>query len=164
MGDVSNTGSAPAAAPSAGRGVRIALILSLTLNLLIVGVVVGSILTHGGRNDPRRVLNVGFGPYTEALAPEDRAALREGFLKSMPDVLKRRSETRAEMARLADAIRAEPFDRAAVAAVMDDQAARIEERMQLGRNLLLDRLDVMGPEARRALADRMERMRARRRD
>jgi len=88
----------------------------------------------------------------------------QGFMKSMPDFRKEREAARADMARLAGAIRAEPFDRAAVAAVMDDQAVRIRNRIDLGRGLLLDRLEAMGPEARRALADRMERMRFGRHD
>jgi uncharacterized membrane protein len=163
MDEVKDSGAA-APAPRTGRGVRIALILSLTLNLLVLGIVGGSILAHGWRDDPRRVRDVGFGPYTEALSPEDREALRDGFMKSAPDFRKQREAARADVVRLADAIRAEPFDRAAVAAVMDDQAERIAERMHLGRGLLLDRLEAMGPEARMVLADRIESMRLRRHD
>ncbi len=164
MDDVKDTGAAPTPIPRTGRGVRIALILSLTLNLLVVGIVGGSILAHGWRDDPRRVRDVGFGPYTEALSPEDRKVLLDGFMKSAPDFRKQREEARADMTRLAAAIRAEPFDRAAVEAIMDDQVARIRGRMQLGRSLLLDRLETMGADGRNALADRMESMRLRRHD
>lgn len=153
-----------AAAPPAGRATRIALILSLTLNLLILGIVGGAMVGHHGRDDIRRVRDVGFGPYTEALSPEDRAALREAFVRAAPDFRDRREEARADIARLAAAIRAEPYDRAAVEAVMDAQAARIEERLLLGRGLMLDRLDAMGPEARAAFAGRLEKMRMKRRD
>ncbi|MCA0271378.1 MAG: periplasmic heavy metal sensor [Proteobacteria bacterium] len=152
------------AAPTAGRGMKIALILSLTLNLMIFGVMGGAMLAHGGRDDPRRVRDVGFGPYTEALSPEDRKALREAFFKAAPDFRKGREEARADVAALAAAIRAEPYDRAAVEAVMASQVARIEGRLQLGRGLLLDRLDAMGPEARAALAGRIETMRMKRHD
>ncbi|HQU67936.1 MAG TPA: periplasmic heavy metal sensor [Albidovulum sp.] len=152
------------AAPKAGRGMKIALILSLTLNLMILGVMGGAMLAHGGRDDPRRVRDVGFGPYTEALSPEDRKALREAFVKAAPDFRAGREEARADVAALAAAIRAEPYDRAAVEAVMANQVARIEERLQLGRGLLLDRLDAMGPEARAALAGRIETMRMMRHD
>lgn len=150
--------------PKAGRGMKIALILSLTLNLLILGVMAGAMLAHGGPDDPRRVREVGFGPYTDALAPEDRKALRDAFVKAVPDFRANREEARADVQRLAEAIRAEPYNRAAVEAVMASQTDRIESRLTIGRNLLLDRLDAMGPEARMALAERLEKMRMKRHD
>lgn len=162
--DEPNKTEAVVTAPKAGRGMKIALILSLTLNLLILGMMGGAMLAHGGRDDPRRVRDVGFGPYTEALSGEDRKALREAFVKAAPDFRAGREEARADVARLATAIRAEPYDRAAVEAVMASQVARIEERLQLGRGLILDRLDAMGPEARAALAGRIETMRMMRHD
>lgn len=162
--DEPNKAEAQAAVPRSGRGMRIALILSLTLNLLILGIMGGAMLAHGGRDDPRRVRDIGFGPYTDALSPEDRKALRDAFLKAKPDFRASREEARSDVAALAAAIRAEPYDRGAVEAVMASQAARIEDRLQLGRGLLLDRLDAMGAEARTALAERMETMRLKGRD
>ena len=147
-----------------GRGVKIALILSLGLNLAVLGIVGGAIIAHGWRDDPRRVRDVGFGPYTEALSSEDRAELRKAFLKSAPDFRQRREEIRADMAALANAIRATPYDRAAVETVMETQSGRIEERLTLGRSLLLDRLDAMSPEARAAMADRLETVRRKHHD
>lgn len=163
MDEKKDTGGA-GDAPRTGRGVKIALILSLTLNLLVFGIIGGAIVAHGGRDDPRRVREVGFGPYTEALSPEDRKALRDAFLKAAPDFRHRREEARADVARLAAAIRAEPYDRTAVEAVIASQTSRIEERLKLGRSLLLDRLDAMGPERRAALADRIEAVRMKHHD
>jgi uncharacterized membrane protein len=162
--DEPNKTEAQVAQPKSGRGMKIALILSLTLNLLILGMMGGAMLAHGGPGGRGHIRDVGFGPYTEALSGEDRKALREAFVKAAPDFRAGREEARADVARLAAAIRAEPYDRAAVEAVMASQAARIEERLQLGRGLLLDRLDAMGPEARAALAGRIETMRVKRRD
>lgn len=163
MDEPMNTGSG-VAAPKAGRGMKIALILSLTLNLLILGIVGGAMFAHGGPDGPGRIRDVGFGPYTEALSGEDRKALREAFIKAAPDFRKGREEAQADVARLAAAIRAEPYDRAAVEAVMADQGQRIEKRLMLGRGLFLDRLDAMGPEGRAALAGRIEEMRMKRHD
>ncbi len=164
MAEAKDTGGSQMFAPRAGRGTKIALILSLTVNLLVFGIVGGSIFAHGWRDDPHRVRDVGVGPFTDALTPEDRKALRDAFVKAVPDFRERRAAARADIERLAEAIRADPFDRASVAAVMDVQGNRIEERIQLGRNLLLDRLEAMGPEARAALADRLETMRRNRHD
>lgn len=161
MAEPNNTG-AGATLPKSGRGMKIALILSLTLNLLGLGIVGGAMFAHGGPDGPHGVRDIGFGPYTEALSDDDRRALREAFLKAAPDFRKGREEARADIEALAAAIRAEPYDRAAVEAVMGDQAERIEKRLELGRGLLLDRLDAMGPEARAALADRIEKMRKKR--
>ncbi|OYX42260.1 MAG: hypothetical protein B7Z02_12600 [Rhodobacterales bacterium 32-67-9] len=99
---------------------------------------------------------MGFGPFTEALTREDRAALRDAFIAAAPDFRDRRREAEADFARLVTSLRAEPWDRAATEAVLAEQGTRTAERLDLGRRLLLERLSAMTPEARAALADRIE--------
>jgi hypothetical protein len=106
--------------------------------------------------------DVGFGPYTETLTREDRAALRGAFNAAAPEVHEHWREMAADMSRLAAVLRAEPWDPAAADAVLTRQGARAAERFALGRRLFLERLGEMKPEARAALADRIERTAMRR--
>lgn len=154
------TAPAGTASPRRPRGERWktwALVLSLGLNLFVAAAVLGAGLRHH-----REGRDVRFGPFTAALSGEDRAALRDAFLAAAPDARDHRREMAADMSRLAELLRAEPWDAAAAAAVLDRQGARAEERFALGRRLFLERLGRMTPEARAALADRIERMTARR--
>lgn len=147
------------AAPGGGRWKTWALVISLALNLFVAAAVLGAGLRH--HRDGR---DVGFGPYTEALSREDRAALRDAFIAAAPDLGDRRRAMAEDMTRLAAALRTEPWDPAAAEAVLSRQGERAEERFALGRRLFLERLGQMTPEARAALADRIEHAMARGRD
>ena len=138
-----------------GKGLRIALALSVAVNLLIVGLVAGAVLREGGPRG-RMMGDLEFGPFTEALTREDRAALRQAFVQRMPDMRDMRRQMRADFAGLLAALRAEPFDAAALRAVMAGQSARMAERLAVGQDLLLERLEAMTPQARGAFADRLE--------
>ncbi|WP_413876464.1 periplasmic heavy metal sensor [Albidovulum sp.] len=147
------------AAPAGGRWKTWALVVSLGLNLFVAAAVLGAGLRHH-----REGRDVGFGPYTEALSREDRAALRDAFMAAAPDLRDRRRAMAEDMARLAAALRAEPWDPAVAEAVLSQQGERAEERFALGRRLFLERLGGMTPDARTALADRIEHGMARGRD
>lgn len=148
-----------AAAPGGGRWKNWVLVASLGLNLFVAAAVVGAGLRHH-----REGRGVGFGPYTEALSREDRAALRDAFMAAAPDLRDRRRAMAEDMIRLAAALRADPWEPAAAEAVLSRQGERAEERFALGRRLFLERLGRMTPEARAALADRIEHAVARGRD
>ena len=148
---------APPPAPSQKslRGLRIALGVSVALNLLVAGVVAGAILREGGPRD-RMVRDLDLGPFTEALSQEDRAALRRDFVARMPELGEARRAMRAEFRDLLVLLRADPFDPEAMREVLAGQRARMQERIDLGQELLLQRLSAMTPEARQAFADRLE--------
>ena len=137
------------------RGLRIALGVSVALNLLVVGLVAGAILRDGGPRD-RMVRDLDLGPFTEALSQADRAAIRREFVARVPDLREARRAMRAEFGDLLGVLRAEPFDPDAMRAVMAGQRARMQERLDLGQDLLLERLTAMTPEARQGFADRLE--------
>jgi uncharacterized membrane protein len=143
------------AAARPGRGLKIALALSLGLNLLIAGVVIGTLIGGAGR-PPGEVRDLGFGPFAEALSPEDRAALRQAFLAEAPDLRGMRRAMRSDMAGLLAALRADPFDPAALRAALDAQDARAQGRLDLGKRLLADRLIALTPAERAAFADRLQ--------
>jgi hypothetical protein len=79
------------------RALRIALAVSVALNLAVVGLFAGMALHHGGFGPDRDgVRDLGFGPFTEALSREDRAALRQAFLAKAPDLRQARREMMAD--------------------------------------------------------------------
>lgn len=156
MSENQKTGETAVSGPRAGRKTRIALILSLTLNLLILGVIAGAAIGHHRRAAHGGARDVGFSPFTGALEREDRAALRGAFLAAMPDARERRQAARQDFDRLAEALRADPWDRALVTEVLARHGARTAERLELGHRLLIERIAAMTPAARAAFADRIE--------
>jgi len=143
-------------AAKAGKGLRIALGISLALNLLVVGLVAGAVLRDGGPRD-RMVRDLDFGPFTEALSPEDRDALRRAFIDRAPDLRGARQEMRTDLEAFLAALRAEPFDPSALTQVMENQQGRLSRRIELGQDLLVERLAAMDGRERGAFADRLER-------
>lgn len=143
------------AAKGGGRGLRIALGISVALNLLVAGLVAGAVLRDGGPRE-RMLRDLEFGPFTEALSREDRDALRRDFVARSGGFRDMRSEMRSDFDALLGALRAEPFDIDAARAVLEGQQARMQSRLALGQELLLDRLAAMTPAARAAFADRLE--------
>jgi len=77
-------------------------------------------------------------------------------MAAMPDARDRRQAARQDFARLADALRAEPWDRAAVSTLLARHGQRTAERLDLGHRLLIERIEAMSPAARAAFADRIE--------
>lgn len=133
------------------------LFASLALNLLILGAVVGWLLSPDGpRREDRPARSLLGAPFAEALARPDRRALlgqmrtRAGRLEGNRDELRQRFET------LLDVLAADQWDRAAVEAVLEAQRSSALERQRIGEELLLDRLDAMSADERRAYAQRLE--------
>ncbi len=141
----------------AGKGLRIALAVSVALNLAVVGMGIGVMLHGGPGGHGDMVRDVGFGPFTEALAPEDRMALRGAFLTRLPDFRAERQRMRADSDAILAALRAVPFDPAGLDAALTTMQNHVTQRMDVGRALISDFLKAMTPEQRAAFADRLER-------
>lgn len=137
-----------------GRWMRLALIVSVALNLAVAGVVAGA-LWHGGppMRPPR---DMGFGPFGEALSEADRRALRRAFHEKGPDMRAERQAMRDDMATLAAALRAEPLDPAALEAAFDGMSARMRGMLSLGETLIYEHAVALSPAERSALADRLD--------
>lgn len=147
------------------KGLRRALYVSVAINLLVVGTVAGMFVAHGFRGGPED-RGPGFGRYTAALSPEDRAALREAYRERIvgvrgagdgaADPVGPRGRVKAERAELLTALRGDPFDPVAVAALFERQKNRMASGMELGQTLLLQRISAMSPTERAAFAARLE--------
>lgn len=157
MSDPHTTAPTPppaAPAPATPRGVKIALALSVALNLGVAGLAVGAWLGDGPhRGMPR---DMSFGPFTEALDEDDRRAIRKALLERLGEFREQRAAARAEFETLLASLRADPFDPEALKAALEALEARNAQRLDLGRSLIETRLIEMSPSERAAFADRLE--------
>jgi uncharacterized membrane protein len=144
----------PPGAPATSRGVKIALAVSVALNLAVAGLAAGAWLRDGPRGGMPR--DMSFGPFSEALDDADRKSIRRSLLERVGEFREQRRAAKAEFEALLVALRAEPFDPAAMQSALAAIEARNSERLELGRSLIETRLIEMSPEARRAFADRLE--------
>lgn len=136
------------------RGIRIALAVSVALNLAVAGLAAGAWLKDGPpRGMPR---DLSFGPFSEALSDEDRRALRKALFDRAPAFRETRAAARAEFAALVAALRADPFDASAVQTALTAIEARNAQRLALGRSLIEARILEMSAEERLAFAERLE--------
>ncbi|NGM46352.1 periplasmic heavy metal sensor [Rhodobacter sp. SGA-6-6] len=140
--------------PRGNRRLKIALALSLAFNLCIIGVICGVMLRDGPPRGGGR--DFGLGPLSEALSHEDRKALRKDFVARHPDIRDARRQMRAEFEAVVAALRADPFDPAALDGALAAIAARNQSLLDTGRELVAERLKAMTAEERAAFADRLE--------
>jgi len=136
---------------------RIALLVSLAFNLLVVGVVAGALVTRGGGMADRAVLlDLSFAPYTRALDESGRMAMREAWRMRSPEWRDLRATRRAEIDVFVAALRASPFDPTPVREILDNQQARNAAHQQVAHDVLVAHLESLGAAGRSGYADRLE--------
>lgn len=147
----------PATVKQPGRGLRIALAVSVAINLAVAGIVAGAAFHGGGPMGARgAVRDLGFGAYTEALSREDRTALRQAYMAKSPNLRATRNQMRRDVADVLAALRASPFDADRLAVAMDVQGKRMSDQFVTGQQLMQEFFAKMTPEARAQFADRLE--------
>ncbi|GKY88604.1 periplasmic heavy metal sensor [Sinisalibacter aestuarii] len=144
------------------RWPTVLLAVSLTANLLVLGLVAGAHLRDD--RDARRfpppdrtmLSDSGFRPFFEAMPRDARnalgMALRDRGAVFAPD----RDTLAAELREMLAVMRAEPYDPAALEALLTVQHDRVEARFAAGRSVLSEQIATMSPAERRAYADRIE--------
>ncbi|MBF9031763.1 periplasmic heavy metal sensor [Rhodobacterales bacterium HKCCE3408] len=145
-----------------GLGLRIALVLSLAMNLLIVGLIVGVVFGMGrmhriGPDGPPALRSMGLGPVSLALTRDEREELRGRIEDRRPTLGQDSRDFGRAILEFTAALRAEEFDRAAAGAALAAQRENGQALQAQGHEILLDQLQAMTPEARAAVADRIER-------
>ena len=143
--------------PTPGRGVRIALAVSLALNLGVAGLVGGLFLEGGPGGHDGMVRDLGFGPFDAALRPEDRDALRKNLRSRAGDVQAAGRAMRGDATAILLALRASPFDKAALSGALSAQEQHLEMRLKLGNAVIGDFLTGLPDQERAEFADRYER-------
>ena len=156
--------SDPVAAPTSAaakpprRWIGIALAVSITLNLVVAGGLVGALIAHGPTRGAGGVAtrDPGLGPLGHAFDRADRAAMRAGFAERRGFLRESLAADRADAAAIAAALRAEPFVPEDIGAILARMRARAHGRIDAGLTTVELHLAGLDPDARRALADRIE--------
>jgi uncharacterized membrane protein len=149
----------PQIAPSkTPRWVKVALVASLAVNLAVAGVVGGAVLRHGhdGGDKAGFPRDPAFGGYARALSREDRRAILTEMHNRRPERATIRKDRLKTFGEVITALKAEPFDPAAVRALLKAQLDMSAEAQTLGRDLLMSRITAMSPSERAAFAARLQ--------
>ena len=137
------------------RWMRIALAVSVALNLAVAGLAIGAWVKEGpGRGLPREM---SFGPFTDALSEADRKEIRKSLGDHASGFRAEREAARAELVALLATLRAAPFDPVAARSALAAITSRATDRLELGRSLIEARILAMSDAERLAFADRLER-------
>ncbi|MEQ5871271.1 periplasmic heavy metal sensor [Sagittula sp. NFXS13] len=145
-----------------GRGVRLALLASLAVNLVVVGAVAGFVWMgptsppHERSGGPDAVM-----PYIRALTQDQRHELRDTWRggagpKDRRDMRGLRAQMIQEYQAAAAVLRSDPYDPAALEAVLAAQAERSAGIRARGQSVLSEYVAGMTAEERAAYADRLE--------
>ena len=141
------------------RGLLIAFVLSLVLNVFAVGFMSGRLIAENEPNDiqpievrsfdnPFRLMR-----YAEALPPESRQAFRDAFREALPELRAQNNEVRALRRELMALMRAEDGDREAAAAKMTEIEASHMRQRAVFMGVFLDAFAALPAEDRRALTE-----------
>lgn len=149
--------------PRTRRLVKVLLTLSLTLNLLVLGLVVGAHVRDG--HDDRRfpppdrseVRDLGFGPFIGAFPRDQRRDLALALRERAGPFLESRQALVDEMQFILDVLRTDPFDAAEFDDLLQRQGDRIRMRADIGREVLVDQITAMSATDRARFADNLER-------
>lgn len=132
------------------------LVASLAVNLGVAGLALG-VWFHGGPGGRGpMVRDPGFGPYDDALRPQDRDALRTAIRGKLGDLATSRQQMAADITAVLATLRADPFDPVALDAALAAQQAHLSARMKIGNDTMRDFLTGLPQADRLAFADRLE--------
>ncbi|PTQ71270.1 periplasmic heavy metal sensor [Celeribacter persicus] len=147
-----------------GKGVhwsRIVLVLSLALNVAILGIVGGALLRWNAGMDRARTLQArdfGFGPFVGALESGDRRELGRAFAHSAGDPRAARQKVGAMFDAMISALKADDFDATGFEALLSEQQQEFARGQQIGARLVAQQIAEMSVEERKAYAARLEAM------
>jgi uncharacterized membrane protein len=140
-----------------GRGIKIALAVSLALNLLVAGLVGGAVLSRPDPGEAPAIRTLGLGPFALALPREARDDIR----RRIEDRHGRRAAQpgggRAQSLAVRQALLAEPFDSEAAARALGRSREAAMLLQAQGHGALIETLEGMSAAERAVVADRLER-------
>lgn len=151
-----------------GRGIKIALALSLALNLGVAGVLGGAALRmqgDEGRDGGRRAQrDISFAPFTAALTRDQRHQILQDMGSDKRGIRDMRAQLGSDLDAVLTSLRADPFDAAAVDAALARQGARLSARADAGRQALVSLIATMSDDERADYVRRLEKEVTRRPD
>nr|WP_321508483.1 periplasmic heavy metal sensor [uncultured Celeribacter sp.] len=159
---MNTTQNAPAKKTSRFHWSRVVLVLSLALNLAVVGVVTGAVLRWNDGKDRvemmRGARDFGFGPFVGALSEEDRRALGRSFFREAGDPRAARAAVGATFEAMVAQLKSEDFDAATFESLLQQQQSQFAEAQKIGARLVAQQIGQMSAEDRQAYAERLDEM------
>ena len=135
--------------PKPARLWRIVLVLSLALNLAVVGIVAGAVLSDRTGDRPPRSFDLGIGPVAQALNRQERREV--GRMLRQAQVL-RDLDPRGRAAEMLAVLQSEPLDVDRLRAVFRQQGADVVRLQSTAQEALLTTIINMSPQRRAAFA------------
>ncbi|MEY1556405.1 periplasmic heavy metal sensor [Yoonia sp. R2331] len=133
---------------------RIVLVLSLALNLAVVGMFAG-FAWRGGKQGPPRGVELSLGPVGQALSQQDRRAILQSLRQNRDLRPGRDGAGMAGIEEMIAALRADPFDPAAFSETLNIPQARQQKLKDAARAALTERVTEMSAQERAAFAERI---------
>lgn len=149
-----------------GRWLKIALVLSLVLNLAILGTIAGAFLRfhHDDVDGVRRAPDPALMPYGLALSREQRRDITKELSKKGFSRYQSQSHLKENFDRLLSVLRREPFNVDRLKEVLEMQSERILQRANLAQELFVDEIASMSQEERQEFIKKLEKIFNKRRD
>lgn len=157
MTEIPKPPSAAPAKPKMRRRTRVLLVVSLMLNLLVIGVMGGAIFGQfKGDPGPRSHLSASSSPpYIRAMSHEDRRKLGRAIRDVYRDRNIDRRADRVGHQQVLEALSATPMNRATIDQMLSAQQAVVAQRFLLAQNVWLDRVSAMNETERAAYLERL---------
>ena len=133
-----------------GTALLVALIVSVCVNLLLAGVMVGGRWHHGG-------------PWWREIPEEARPIMKQTFESHKAEFDARRGAVRQARQKVADILKADPIDQAALDQALAELSQQSQSIQQLGNTMMVEVAKQLSPELRAQMADRWAQDRFRRR-
>lgn len=140
----------------APRWMTVLLVVSLGLNLLVVGLVAGAMVDQRRGGDRAAFSIDGPNPFLRAFTDADAREIRRLLRPQAGDLMRGRAELGQAMRDALTELRADSLSEAELRRAFDDIKAINARRAAVAQDTVLAYLLTLDPEARRAFADRLE--------
>ena len=128
------------------------LVCSLALNLAVAGVVVGSMASGRFGDGPPRSFDLGIGPITRALYPQERREVGRSLRQNR---VLRDVDLRGRVTSIVDTLKAEQFAPDALRVLLEAQNTQMADVQSKAQDALLDTIADMTPARRQEFADQL---------
>lgn len=154
---MSDTVTTPVAPRKPVNWLVVALVASLAVNLLVAGAVAARWYVGSGPERYARLTQTQLIPrmFFRDLDRDRRAELLKVFKAQDKSIRDGRRAVKAQVAEIADALEAEPYDAARVKAAVAGFTARSEALFALGGDAAMALIDRLTPDERRMMAERL---------
>jgi len=142
----------------AGTAVVVAAVISLCLNMLLAGMMIGG-RWHDG---PGRHGRFGFGGFMERIPEAAQPIVKQAFDAHKAEFDAQRQQVDEARQKVADLLKADTIDRPQLEQALNEMSQRMQAMYGLGRQVMMDVAEKLPPDQRRDIVDHWMEDRARR--